>query len=627
MSFDSIAISILLTFSSVLHISDLPRNFSNWTTTDHWSKTTVGYHFAADSREIPKLCSNSPESYVVFPMVVMSSQSLVLDGTEILQFGAPDLRPVRSFYGAPSISCKYLATGRLLHWEITASTRYFARFLDPPKLTLQRPSWNVFAEIVNIVAAGSLFMLSIFTMILFWNKIPHPRTLSVSLSNFFISLYFLGTVAGLMGIPLHVVETQRIADLALLIGVTLFFNAFQLTGSFSRGEFRIYLGMIFLPVLLITFGKSGDLIQLGTDLAFGPMWAVLGVASFRLGIRHYRVSLNRETKFVAFSLLIFLVFGINDSLVILGLSHGHMLLSVGFMPGLLSYALSVNEQIMHTYLERDYLRNNLQLEVEKKTKELRDKSETLEQVVGKLRETQAELIQSEKLASLGTLSAGIAHEINNSLNYVYGSLRPIEKMVSELPEDPRKAKLLSLTKIMQEGMKLTFEIIKSLKNFTGLNQAKVNDFVLADVVSSVLTILRSKIKDHFVVNSEVDPEIRIYGSMVGMNQVLMNLLSNAIDAMPNGGNLNIKAESDGSDALIHVSDTGSGIPEEIRAKLFDPFFTTKEVGSGTGLGLYIVKKEIDRHHGTIEVKSEVGKGTTFTIRLPLRGMETMGVAA
>ncbi len=627
MHFDVIATYLLLGLSQFLGISNLPSDLSpNWAVVRNWEPGDKVSTFSAESTEIINQCKTSGKRYVQFPIVVLASQEVFLDGTLATAFGDSNLHSMRSFYGAPIVSCPAIEAAHKVTWNVYSSSKYFSRIAKTPWLTNSNIQ-NIFSESLNFVAVGSLWAMAIVSLVIFLGKVPHSLTLSLVFSNLVLSLYFLFADAGYAGLSIPTFYAHKAADIALWVGLALFFNALYLSGVLGKKLYITFLINIAIACPIIALGNTLDFAQFGTSLPFGLGLWVDFYCGFNLIRKSMKVGFKKDSIFTCLSLAFFIIVCTNDVLVVTGVIYGYMILSVGCAFGLLFFLFSVNEQITMAYEERDYLRKNLESEVERKTLELRTKSEDLEVVVSKLKVTQAELIQSAKLASLGTLSAGIAHEINNSLNYVYGSLRPIEKMVGELPDDPRKAKLLTLTKIMQEGMKLTFEIIKSLKNFTGLNQAKVNDFALKDVVDSVLTILRSKLKDHFVVEAEVDPEIRIFGSMVGMNQVLMNLLSNAIDAMPEGGKLKIRAESMGTDALIYVSDTGTGIPENIRTKLFDPFFTTKEVGSGTGLGLYIVKKEIDRHHGTIEVTSEVGKGTTFTIRLPLRGMETMGVAA
>ncbi len=156
---------------------------------------------------------------------------------------------------------------------------------------------------------------------------------------------------------------------------------------------------------------------------------------------------------------------------------------------------------------------------------------------------------------------------------------------------------------------------------SGLNQAKLKDVNLLEVVKSVTTILRPKLKESYQVITDVPENLTLYCDVVGINQVLMNLITNSIDAMPNGGSISIRAVTQDDKTILAVTDSGSGIPEHIKTRIFDPFFTTKEVGSGTGLGLYIINKELERHKGKITVISEVGKGTTFELIFPSKAFD------
>ena len=289
-----------------------------------------------------------------------------------------------------------------------------------------------------------------------------------------------------------------------------------------------------------------------------------------------------------------------------------MVLPLGATIGFFFYATAVNQDIEKTYSERNDLFKNLENKVKEQTDHL-----TL--ALNQVKKSQAELVQSARLASLGTLSAGIAHEINNSINYVSGAIIPLERRVTKFVPESEKEIVGKLFAAIKEGTNLTVEIVRSLRNFTGLNQSKVKDAFVKSMVDSVVTILRSRLSQAAVeVEVSIDPGLTLECHQVGINQVFMNLISNSIDAMKQSGGKILVAATSLSDELvrIEVSDNGSGIPNDVLERIFDPFFTTKEVGKGTGLGLHIVQKEIERHNGIISIKSEVNKGTKFTIDLP-----------
>jgi signal transduction histidine kinase len=272
----------------------------------------------------------------------------------------------------------------------------------------------------------------------------------------------------------------------------------------------------------------------------------------------------------------------------------------------------------------------------------------LNQSLDDLKLAQMQLIQSEKMASLGELTAGIAHEINNPINFVASSLQPLKRNLESLKslidqyddyaEQPSPDKLQEIVDYkeeidydytkdeiemllgsIQDGATRTTEIVKSLRNFSRLDEADRKKACLNEGLESTLLILQSNLKQkkiRLVKSLGEIPEIQCYAGQ--LNQVFMNILNNAIQAMPNQGTLTVKTFLDTNGIKIAISDTGSGIPEAILSKIFDPFFTTKQVGEGTGLGLSISYGIVKKHNGTIEVESEVGKGSTFVIQLPIQ---------
>jgi signal transduction histidine kinase len=414
--------------------------------------------------------------------------------------------------------------------------------------------------------------------------------------------------------------THKIADIGVWLGIARVMNALRIEGMLGNKAYFIYLANVAIGLFIIAFGSSGDVIQLGTSLPFGASMVVLFIP-FIAGLRDLATSrFDNKNMLRILSLLSFITACFNEVFVVLGLINSSPMLPVGFLAGVLFFAFSVNERINETYRERDYLRENLEAEVQRKTEELTKKTEDLVAAMASLKSTQAELVQSAKLASLGTLSAGIAHEINNSLNYVNGALQPLERLVVKAAKNcspEEQSKIDRLMAVMKEGLVLTLEIIKSLRSYTGLNQAKFNDVDLKKAAQTSLTILRNKTRGKIEVDLRIPDNLIFFGSVVGINQIFMNLISNAIDAMPEGGRLTLEADASSPETIeICIHDTGCGMAPETAARIFDPFFTTKEVGKGTGLGLHIVRSEVERHNGNIEVESVLGEGTCFRINVP-----------
>lgn len=269
---------------------------------------------------------------------------------------------------------------------------------------------------------------------------------------------------------------------------------------------------------------------------------------------------------------------------------------------------------------------------------------------------ESQLIQSEKLASLGQLAAGVAHEINNPVGFVKSNVGTLTEYVEiftrllnvyeELAEatrseDKAQQKVLldkiqtirkeegladiqeDVTELLTEstdGLIRVTEIVQNLKSFARLDEASVKEANINEGIKATLKVVWNELKYKSEINTELGeiPDIRC--SPGQLNQVFMNLLVNAAQAIPERGTITIKTEANSSEIIIRISDTGTGIPEDKLSQIFTPFYTTKPVGQGTGLGLSIIYGIIQKHNGNIAVESELGVGTTFIIRLPLEGM-------
>jgi signal transduction histidine kinase len=283
---------------------------------------------------------------------------------------------------------------------------------------------------------------------------------------------------------------------------------------------------------------------------------------------------------------------------------------------------------------RDKLRSteslniDLEREVRRRTEVLEQRNGELRDALEKLRRAQDDLIRTEKLASMGRLVAGIAHEINNPVNAVINTLGPLEEALSAMAAAKDPAAVASaaadageMLRVVQRGAARSKAIVQALHNYSRGDEEVPRELSLARSIDDTLDLLRHRLKD-IQVEKEIDPAIRVTGFAGQIDQVFMNLITNAAQAIggrPKGGTIRIEAAAREGAVEIAVSDDGPGIPPEIVGRIFDPFFTTKEVGEGSGLGLSIVHGIIDRHGGRIQVDSHVGEGTTFRITLPAGG--------
>ncbi len=289
----------------------------------------------------------------------------------------------------------------------------------------------------------------------------------------------------------------------------------------------------------------------------------------------------------------------------------------------------------------------------------RDRARQLEQALQQLQQTQTQLIQAEKMSALGNMLAGIAHEINNPVSFIYGNIAPAIEYIEDLlelvmlyqqhhhPPDLAIQKYLEnidldfliedlpkLLSSMKMGAERIREIVKSLRNFSRLDEGEKKPVDIQEGIDSTLLILQHRLKaqsDRRAITVEKDygtlPKIECYAGL--MNQVFMNIISNAIDALESELNQNPETSkapviristkiSPDNFLVISIADNGPGIPLEIQPRLFDPFFTTKPVGKGTGLGLSISYSIVEKHRGQLKCISEIGQGTEFIIQIPLQ---------
>jgi two-component system NtrC family sensor kinase len=298
---------------------------------------------------------------------------------------------------------------------------------------------------------------------------------------------------------------------------------------------------------------------------------------------------------------------------------------------------------------------NQQLEIDIREREnieseLIRRNNDLTELNTQLFKAQEQLVQSEKLASIGQLAAGVAHEINNPIGYIFSNFTTLENYINQLFEmikayenieqyitapalnsdindlkekielEYLKEDIPELMQQSKEGIDRVRKIVQDLKDFSRIDSSQEWQWSnLHDGMNSTLNIVNNEIKYKADVIKEYGtiPDVECLPSQI--NQVIMNLVMNATHAIGSGrGKIVIRTSQAGDDVCINVEDNGTGIPQEIISKIFDPFFTTKPIGKGTGLGLSLSYGIIKKHNGHIEVESEMGKGTRFCITLPIK---------
>jgi signal transduction histidine kinase len=286
-----------------------------------------------------------------------------------------------------------------------------------------------------------------------------------------------------------------------------------------------------------------------------------------------------------------------------------------------------------------------------RNEEIAGKNEELNRAYAELKATQSRILQQEKMAAIGQLAAGVAHEINNPIGFLSSNLGTLEKYIrrltdfveaqtvfiaerhagtelAALTETRRQLKIehiigdiRELINESRDGACRVKNIVQDLKTFSRVDEAECQLASINDCIDTTINVVWNEIKYKATLKKDLGRLPLLLCHPLQLSQVFMNLLLNAVQAIDRQGEINVKTWAEDGQIHVAVADNGCGMPPEIRGKIFEPFFTSKKVGQGTGLGLSISYDIIKKHRGDIRVESEVGKGTTFILMIPAVGGE------
>ncbi|PUV23147.1 sensor histidine kinase [Sphingobacterium athyrii] len=439
--------------------------------------------------------------------------------------------------------------------------------------------------------------------------------------------------------------------------------------------------IIIIFIILFAIGTILALASL-TQSAFFVMQVTTGAGSLFVLYLSYRIMISgyRPAKYFVYGWTVLLLGSVVFLLKDYGIldynnftSNAVQIASVIEM-ALLSFGLAYSINILKQEKEESRLRElaislenerlireqNMVLEqkVSERTHELKESNASLQMTLTHLKEAQSQLVEAEKMASLGQLTAGVAHEINNPINFVTSNVAPlkrdirmiwdtldeveriafapelsddekqlqIKKFKDDLDIDYLKTEVDFLLKGMHDGAHRTAEIVKSLRIFSRVDEDTLKFADINEGIASTMVILNSLINNTIEVEKKYGDLPMVECHAGKLNQVFLNIITNALYAINKkfgdngGGKLGIETglAADLSSIFVKIADNGIGIPKNIQERIFEPFFTTKDVGEGTGLGMSIAYNTIAKHHGRIIVESEVGEGTVFTLQIPIQ---------
>jgi two-component system NtrC family sensor kinase len=259
--------------------------------------------------------------------------------------------------------------------------------------------------------------------------------------------------------------------------------------------------------------------------------------------------------------------------------------------------------------------------------ELEQRNQALANAYAELQSTQSQLVQAAKMASLGSLVAGVAHEVNNPLAFVLSHLRTTESSLLEVESligaetlDPALeswSRARSRLNSMRMGLERIRDLVVKLRTFSRLDEGEIKTVKMSECIDSVLRILEHRLEGRIEITKEFHPPEELECMPGLLNQAIMNLVANALDAIEGPGTIVIFAGGEGKDYVIRIEDSGPGIPAASRLRILEPFYTTKDVGSGTGLGLSITDSIVKKHGGTLEFGDAPRGGAAAWIRLPM----------
>ncbi len=589
----SLFVSSLVFFGTQL---EPPKN-SNWNVEQTWNGS-LAYSASAQVKNL----GCKPGHSLYFPSVQYGSHKISV-GDLIINYNQPDQS--KSVYGSPVVNCELLSAyqDQTLQWRVRAYSEYYARVMSWPEVRKTNKYFT--SDIIYVGSTYSLIVLILFMLILFYSTSDITLLSYICTSGLLQASYFILTAGEIFGITTSFIMIHKLADLSLVIGNCLVFYAFHRFGFTSKTFIKSLTVMSVLSCFLVVTGTNGNEVQFGTTLSFLLCLVGLLFILVKSAIKIYK-KFNLRNISIFFCILFLFLGSVIESAIAGGSIEADSYFPLYMLMAFISLAISINENIRNTYIQRNLLVNEMETIIENKTIELK--------------KTNAKLIESEKLSSIGIMSARLAHEINNPLNFfsriildyhnvITGLFEQKDILIKEKLSDETLKKMekidekYEISDFLEEKeymAKTSNELISKMTNIikmVGNKAHKAQESGQREIVSSrtvleglnltIDTKIYNKHDIDLIIDDKDSFDIEI--NQVEINQILTNLITNSYFAIKEAKKIGVIKVYSNKSREIFVEDDGPGIDEAIHGKIFDPFFTTKGIDEGTGLGLHICR--------------------------------------
>ncbi len=595
---------LLTSILAIVYVSPTTTDDPLWKVTRAWQSSDENpLTLEAISFENAIACNKNQDYYLKLPLVLYGAQEIYQGNRLVYRWGYPAMNGANIVTSAPIIPCYQITSNDPITWKVYAYAYHFAQIVDFPKISDQKPRTKLFNEFFYVAGILSLISISVLLFLTLARRENNSLTYPLSLSALFLAGYLFGNCIDIFGIKISMFWAHKLADGSLSLGVVSLLYYLARIDVLSNRMWRLHTTSFVIGFPIIIFGPDGDVMQFGTSFQFLTSTLSLILIAYSV-CRRLIKDRDFENLMLAIFSITFCVSFIYEMYLFSEHVDANSYVPLGMVFAMLALAIGASIRIRTTYFERD---------------QLRILSEDLRKANELIKKSQASLLSKSKLETIGMLAAGVAHQLGNTLNTVSNGIFNIQRA--------QEMNLLTTERInssivnMKKAVSLSIEIIRGLDYASKQNFDK--DYIsIKDVVDTAIILMKGKILEKTKIVVNVDESHQAFALKNSLIQVFMNLISNSVDAMASKSDAKIEILSDLSEDFVKIafSDNGPGIPANIASRIFEPFFTTKASEEGTGLGMYIVREELEKNNAKIKVLNSES-GAMFLMEIPRKNSE------